>query len=533
MTIIFDKLKALIKSDNFYNWILTILAVSTAFITRLTISLSTLGKLDSDEAIVLLMAKKISKGEYVIFFFGQQYGGSQEAILMSPFVKMFGMHTWVARIVPLFIFLVAVLTLMFGFSFKKLNKKFSDKYFWASLLLLNIPVAGTWFSIHSAGFYTMVMVCGIISFSIANTLATLEVPEYARIRYWIRTHKSFGYLLLGLVIGIGWWASPQFVLFLIPLIVLVLMQNDKETYRFLPFNILGVVIGSMPWLYANIISGFESFKTGYTGEHSFLDRLIIFIKEGPSLVFNLNNGLDPNLIGTNYGLRFIFALAIYIFFTYISLTIIIRKPKAIETLFALMFLIYPIIASINPKSFFVGEGRYLWFLTLPICILIVNIPKLFNRKTIFGLVISIILLSTSIYSYQAVLSNKTIEDSSPTAQYNPIIKELNRLHIKYIAADYWISYRIDAESNEQIIATPFLGTTRIQDYKEKVRENLEALLAYQNGMPDRTIQRYLRSEKIIYKKIKFQNFNIYRVDKNLLSQDQLNTLVTPQNILTQ
>ena len=64
---------------------------------------------DSDEAVVGLMVRHILHGEFTTFFWGQAYGGSQEALLTAPVFAVFG-SSWLAlRIVPLLLSAVAAL----------------------------------------------------------------------------------------------------------------------------------------------------------------------------------------------------------------------------------------------------------------------------------------------------------------------------------------------------------------------------------------------------------------------------------------
>ena len=62
---------------------------------------SAAGVPDSDEAVVGLMARHILHGQFTTFFWGQGYGGSQEALLTAPIFAVFG-SSWLAlRLVPI------------------------------------------------------------------------------------------------------------------------------------------------------------------------------------------------------------------------------------------------------------------------------------------------------------------------------------------------------------------------------------------------------------------------------------------------
>jgi hypothetical protein len=77
------------------------LAVAGGIGLRIWVYRSALGIPDSDEAVVGLMARHILHGQFTTFFWGQAYGGSQEALLTAPVFAVFG-SSWVAlRIVPI------------------------------------------------------------------------------------------------------------------------------------------------------------------------------------------------------------------------------------------------------------------------------------------------------------------------------------------------------------------------------------------------------------------------------------------------
>src|SRR5207247_4968130 len=69
---------------------------------------STLGVPNADEAVVGLMARHVLDGELTTFYWGQAYGGSQEALLTAPVFWVVG-SSWLAlRAIPLALDVVAV-----------------------------------------------------------------------------------------------------------------------------------------------------------------------------------------------------------------------------------------------------------------------------------------------------------------------------------------------------------------------------------------------------------------------------------------
>lgn len=500
---------------------LTVITVIAAISMRICFAFSTLGKLDSDEAIVLLMAKRLSTGKPVTFFFGQQYGGSQEAFLMAPLVRVFGMHTWIARTIPIFVTSIAFIVLSFGFSYAKGKERFCDPFFWAGLAFVSYPVSFIWWSTRSSGFYPTVMSSGIIAFSIAKTLLDNYVPKHARFRHWVSQHQKYGYILLGVSAGYCWWASPQSVLFLLPLGIWLIVNSWKNTLRKTFYITSGFVIGSFPWVIANLRSGLKSFDTSQFPTSSYFERLKFVFTQGAELLFNLRNWaseyrqsqLTRNLLTT-------LAIMIFALLATYALKQIIQNKSSIVSLFAIMFVSYPFVTSINPNAGYLEEGRYLWFIVPSICILFFSIPKILNSKIIFTAACLMILSSSLYLTTRSIDADYKRESVHTPARYGRVVEKLESLGISHAAADYWIAYRLVAESNGKIIASPFDAAPRIDEYREEVLNELDAIITKNNTLTAEHVQRFLVAKRIEYKLYNIQNVLIYKLDNTKLSLDQ-------------
>src|SRR5574344_689667 len=97
--------------------IIFILILFIAFALRLDFLIANNFTLDSDEAIVGLMAKHINEGKTSpIFYYGQHYLGSLEAYAVAGLFKFFGFSAIALKAVPLIfslIFVVLVLVPLF------------------------------------------------------------------------------------------------------------------------------------------------------------------------------------------------------------------------------------------------------------------------------------------------------------------------------------------------------------------------------------------------------------------------------------
>ena len=91
----------MLPSLNRLRWIGVAAAIAVGVAFRVWIYRSALGAPDSDVAIVGLMAQHALHGDFTVFFWGQPYGGSQEALLTVPFFAVFGTSLLALRIVPM------------------------------------------------------------------------------------------------------------------------------------------------------------------------------------------------------------------------------------------------------------------------------------------------------------------------------------------------------------------------------------------------------------------------------------------------
>ena len=80
-------------------WLWAALILALAFGLKLWLELSGSLPFNADEAVVALMGRHILQGARPLFFYGQAYMGSLDAILVALGFSFFGQHVWVIRLV--------------------------------------------------------------------------------------------------------------------------------------------------------------------------------------------------------------------------------------------------------------------------------------------------------------------------------------------------------------------------------------------------------------------------------------------------
>jgi hypothetical protein len=190
---------------------------------------------DSDEAVEGLMARHVLDGELPAFFWGQAFKGVPEVYASAGAFALFGSSVAVLKGVTLVFFALYV-----ALNFVLLDKIASR---WvaasASLLLIFAPPALVFWSLDASAEYILIMLLG-------TTLLMLCWRPHAT----HEPHAANATFVVGLVIGIGLWVHQLFVVYLIPLGIILAMRSDRWKRReFGRLNRVALALGAIAGLY--------------------------------------------------------------------------------------------------------------------------------------------------------------------------------------------------------------------------------------------------------------------------------------------
>ncbi len=170
---------------------------------------------DSDEAVEGLMARHVLNGELPAFFWGQAFKGVPEVYASAGAFALFGSSVTLLKGVTLAFFAMYV-----GLNFVLLDKTASR---WmavsASLLLIAAPPALVFWSLDASAEYILTMLLGTALLSIS---CRAEGREQKAERDKGSTSRRL--FAAGLAVGIGLWVHQLFVVYLVPLAI-VLREN--------------------------------------------------------------------------------------------------------------------------------------------------------------------------------------------------------------------------------------------------------------------------------------------------------------------
>lgn len=197
--------------------------------------------LDSDQAIVGLMARHILQGEFPIFFWGQPFAGTMEAHLAALLFYLFGPSRLTLALSP-FLFSLGFLLL----TYRLAREAFDQEVGLLALLLAAVPAPFlVSHSVTARSNYIENLLLGSLVLCL-----TLRVPREPGPR------QRRALLLLGFFAGLAWYQSPQSVHYLAASGLFLLLRHPRLLLQRAFFDAAAAfVVGSLPlWIY-NLGSG--------------------------------------------------------------------------------------------------------------------------------------------------------------------------------------------------------------------------------------------------------------------------------------
>jgi len=211
--------------------VLLAVAVAGCVAIRAVALVSTIGRLDADEAVTGIMARDILHGQWFSYLAGSNYMGALEQYLQAAVLWVLPSTPTTLRLVQ--VALCGVTCLLVGL----LGRRVTGSP-WGGVLAASIYAAGPYYNlykgIHSHGSYDAAQVIGVVALLVALRLD----PAAPRSR-WLAAG-------LGLCLGLGLWESTLTLFLIVPAVLWALASARGSIVRVLPFGIAGVLIGYAP-----------------------------------------------------------------------------------------------------------------------------------------------------------------------------------------------------------------------------------------------------------------------------------------------
>jgi Dolichyl-phosphate-mannose-protein mannosyltransferase len=400
---------------------------TAGIVLRVVVYRSSLGVLDGDEAVWGLMARHVVDGELSAFFWGQGYGGTQEVLATAPLFALFGSSTVVMRLVPVALTAVAAL-LVWRIGRRTIGEPGASA---AAVLFWVWPPYLVWKSERAHGFYGsgLVLVALVL-------LLVLRLAE---------RRSRLDMALLGLVLGLGWWQTPQIVPIALPAVVWLTWRRPG-VWRDAWLAAAAAFVGALPWLVSNVAHDWWSFDIS-SGQTPYPTRLRGFFSSTFPMALGLRMPFTSEwLLGT--------ALSGLVYGALVVLFLLgwRRARKAATGLLYAVVVVFPFAYALSPSTWLVDEPRYVVVL-LPVVVLLVGqalttVPRAAVAVTV-GVALSTLVLWKLTTSPEFV---QRADGLFVPRNFAPLIAELERNGPRRLFAGYWIAYRTDFESRERITA---------------------------------------------------------------------------------
>ena len=458
------------KKSKTKSFLIYLVPILIAGMLKILVSPVIITPFNADEAIVALMARHINQGNIPVFFYGQAYMGSLDAILVAIGFKLFGEAVWIIRLVQSMLYLGTVFTTMM-LADRMLGSRRAVLY--AGLIMAVPTVNVTLYSTVSLGGYGEMLLVG-------NLLLLGGLSVINQIRDWesgLDRRIFWGLFLWGIGAGFAFWIIGLTLVYSLPVIILIVWYSIKKTSwkAFLPGLILlsGGIIGSSPWWFSaiqagnlGIIAELAGGAIKGAGTGSMLMRplnrtLNLFVFGGTALL-----GLRPP-----WGIRWLMLPLLPIILIYWLSVLVFSVKNTIDhreyrdlNLLAIMSLILAAGFILSPY----GDdpsGRYFLPLMLPMAIYGANLLVTQFTKRRFLEYAAILLIL--VFNFGGTLQVMKINPPGITTQFDKVaqvdqrymdelIAFLDDNHIRAGYTNYWVSYPLAFLSEEEIIFIPRL-----------------------------------------------------------------------------
>jgi hypothetical protein len=417
-------------------------ALVAGAVLRVWIIASPLGAVDSDEAVWGLMAKRVLDGELSTFFWAQSYGGTQEALVTAAVFAVAGAGTLALKLVPVALFAVAAV-LVWRIGLRTVGAPAAAV---AAALFWIWPAYVVWKSTKAHGFYGAALALGLGSVLLALRLRDRD--------------STLDAALLGLALGLGWWATPQFVFLALPVLVWLVIRRPAVLRR-APVALATAILGALPWLVWNLRHDWYSFKPGpEPGPDTYVDHLQSFAAATFPTLLGLRVPFSLDWIATEPVGRAA-TVAVVAWLVWLAL----RRRERLEPLLAIAAA-YPFLQAISPFAALNTEPRYLVLLA-PVLALLLSPLAARAAPVALAAALALTLAGLAPMARDDLAAPLTATGEPVPADLDPALAVLRREGVDRVRADYWIAYRITWESDEEIVADS-TGVTRDERAEELV-----------------------------------------------------------------
>ena len=492
--------------------------------------------IDSDEAIVGLMAKHINndfRDSLPIFYYGQDYMGSLEAILTSVVFKLFGQNNFNLKLIPI-IFSVLHIWLSYLLARCFLNQRFS---LLAALFCAFAPNALILWSSKTRGGFIEIVALGSLCFLLA-----FKVLDFSKIR--------LNLCLLTFFLGLGWWTNNQIVFYIVPMAFFCgYTAFIKESYLgFLKLSLLSIfsfILGSFPFWLANVFAEprWATFKVlfGETATVDVVKNAKGYLREAIPMILGAKKfWTDEDFF---YGSS---ALAYLLFISALILSLFFCARKKELKKLALVFSFFASVGLIFCFSKFGWLSmapRYLLplYSVLPIiyALAVAYLFEKFGKITAASYSLAIVFIQTfPVLMPSGLIEGMPIVYLGQRVQrdHRELYSWLEKEGYSFIDTNYWIGYRVAFETDEKVKFRVFgePKTVRIKEYEQSEPPLVYVLVPLEANQVKNTLTHFgftFRETQVSGYVVVDKIVSQWKLDQNIpITSAQIKSAFKPENL---
>jgi hypothetical protein len=411
---------------------------------RLWIMTGRLGAIDSDEAITGLMARHLLDGELRAFMWRLSYQGTVATYPVALSFELFGASRFTLELPYLLMSAGATVCIW------RIGSRFLSQFraVFAALAFWLWPALYVWIGVKPLIFYVPTLLLGL-----GVMLCAVRAVE--RPRGWV------DWCGVGLLAGAGWWTSPNIMYFVIPTGLWLLTFHRRKLWPRVLLAVPFAVLGALPWIWNDLTYRFDSLDVrGAQG--TYLDHLGYFFTHALPAALGIRAPFTGAWI-VDVGHLLLYAIVLLLLALAVALGVRERSLAAVGALtLPFVFALVPVASNLG--SDFIGNGRYFYFLTPFLVLVIARLA----RPVAPACVLAVALAASSMWGFARIYDFREAIGGGPPL--GKVIESLERDGHHEVFASFWVSARLTFESDERIIAVATdLGPT-LQAYEDRVRD---------------------------------------------------------------
>jgi len=495
--------------------------------------------LNSDEAVVGLMARHILAGERPTFYYGQAYMGSLDAWLTAGAFALLGISTLTMRLVQVVLFLGFIVSTWL------LARRLCIGEGAALLSTLYValpPVLLTLYTTATLGGYGETLLLGNIVLLLGHVLIE---GKSSRWYHW---------LTLGAAAGIGFWTLGLIVVYLVLVGLLLLGRLRLRPWRGYLLAGLAFLVFSSPWWIYNLAHGQAGILVLYNPQMA-NDPLAPILPLSTRFAGFFLIGLT-GLLGLRYPwsaewVSLLLSLPVLVFYgaavAYVVTRWLAGRRSTGGHNYGLLWLLAASFFVLFVGTRFGSDptGRYLLPLYVPLCIFSGDLLAVLRRRSgaLFTVALTFVLAFNLVGHVRGAQGPAKI-----TTQFNSRFQFDNTHDAELVAflleqgqpygySNYWVAYKIAFLSDERVILAPRLpykehliydeNDDRYPAYTAQVREADRAVYVTSNQPAlDVLLRERFTGREIAFREKEIGPYRVFYGLSRYVSPDELGTFAT-------